>query len=222
MKLFSPLKSVLVAATMLVTAIAPSFAAQTDDAKAMVQNLATEAISILGNDEQGHEAKIDAFTVLLSRDVDLEFVARFVLGRYWRTVQQDRLDEYVDIYGTYLIRANASRLSAYSGEQIEVVSAIEEKAGRYIVKSVVRQTNGGEDINIDWRVRDRGPDAGLKIVDIMIEGISMALTQRDEFKAVMQKSPKDIAPLINIMQKKIDDSKTGDSTSDAKVADNAG
>lgn len=221
MKLFTPLKSLLTGAVLFLTATAPTFATQADDAKAMVQNMATEAITILGNDEQTQEDKINAFTVLLSRDVDLDFVARFVLGRYWRTVQQDRLADYADIYGTYLIRANASRLSAYSGEKIEVVSAIEEKAGRYIVKSVVRQNSGAEDINIDWRVRDRG-DQGLKIVDIMIEGISMALTQRDEFKAVMQRSPKDIEPLIDIMQKKIDDSKASDSAADAKVADNAG
>lgn len=215
MRMLTFIKRGLAALSLTLITALPTQAAQIDDAQALVQDMAKQAITILGDETKDQEGKIAGFDEILSRDVDLDFVARFTLGRYWRGVPQDKLDNYVSIYKTYLIRTNASRLSAYSGQTIEVVNAIEEKPGRYIVKSVIKQNGAGEDIQIDWRVRDRGED-GLKIVDIIIEGISMALTQRSEFAAVMQKSRGDIDPLISVMEKRI-----GESKADAAKQDDA-
>ncbi len=181
----------------------PAFAGVSVEAEAFIQNLADESTKILSDKETSQAEKIKRFDVILSRDVDMGRVGRFVLGRYWRGLAEEELNTYLETYQDYLIHSNAARLGTYSGGKISVTNSVDDAKDQVIVKSEVPNEEGGNAIKIDWRVRVK--DGEMKVVDIIVEGISMALTQRDEFSAILQRSGGKIDPLMARMQKIIGD-----------------
>ena len=189
--------------TFLALLLAPtiSLAGHSKEAEDFIQNLADESVTILSNKDVADAVKIEQFDAILTRDVDMGRVGRFVLGRYWRGLKEDDLNAYLATYQDYLIHSNASRLSAYAGEKIKVTNSVPDARNQIIVKSEVERTDGGPAISIDWRLLDK--DGELKVIDIIIEGISMALTQRDEFSSLMQRSGGKIDPLMVRMNKVI-------------------
>jgi len=171
--------------------------AKKGDASAFIRDLGVQAVSVLQSTGKNRatdkdlEARESAFRKLLSDKFDLKLIGRFSLGRYWRTASAAQRRDYLGLFSEYVLQTYASKLGGYAGEKLVVVleTPLSNKKDFY-VKSEIRRPSGPA-IKATWRVRtgkDAGKDGGgMRIIDIMVEGISMAVTQRDQFSAVVRR-----------------------------------
>lgn len=160
-----------------------------------VDDLANKAFAILRDDTLEDEARFAKFRSLLREGVDLNRVGRFVLGKYWRRATPEQRSEYENLFGDYVIASYASRLGEYAHSTVTVKGVVSNSGKEHIVTTLVMPPKAIEPIRVDWRVRGSGQE--LKIVDIMIEGISMALSQRSEFASVIQGNGGDMTVLLD-------------------------
>jgi len=180
-------RGVLVAglAAMPVLSQSPALAqASPDGAAQFVQSLAQQAISTLSRQGMTLEQREAVFRDLLRQGFDLEFIGRFVAGRYYRDMTPDQQADYQRLFGDFVLATYAGRLGGYAGEQFSVVSARPAGQQDVLVQSRIDRRSGPP-IGAEWRVRALG--GGYRIIDVMVEGVSMAVTQRAEFDSVLSR-----------------------------------
>ena len=172
-------------AIMPVLSPSPAFAqASPDGAAQFVQSLARQAISTLSGQGMTLEQRETVFRDLLRQGFDLDFIGRFVAGRYYREMTPDQQADYQRLFGDFVLATYASRLGGYAGEQFAVVSSRAAGQQDVLVQSRIDRRSGPP-IGAEWRVRALG--GGYKIIDVMVEGVSMAVTQRAEFDSVLSR-----------------------------------
>ncbi len=152
-----------------------------DDAKTFIKGLADRAIGVLRRDDISRAERLRVFETLLDEGFDLPFLAKLALGRYSREATPDQLDEYNRLFAKFVLNKYASVLSSYSGEQVIVTAA--RAAGKRDVYVTTEISRGGDGARVDWRVRKYDDD--LKVIDVVIENISMVISQREEFASVI-------------------------------------
>ena len=161
-----------------VAAVPPGGASQ------FIRQIGDRAIATLRAPDASLAAREARFRSLLSEGFDLAFIGRFVLGRYWRQATPEQRSAYLALFGEYVLKTYSARLGGYAGEGMTILS--ERPAG---TKDVVVSTRilrpSGPPIEAVWRVRTTG--ARYRIIDVMVEGVSMVVTQRSEFAAVVQR-----------------------------------
>ena len=164
-------------------AIARASAAELNAARRFMDRLAKQAIEVLRRSEDDAEQREAAFRVLLSEGFDVPFIGRFVLGRHWRNATPEQRDRYLALFSEFLIKTYTRRLSEYSGEVFRITGAHPAGKKDVIVRTRIERPSG-DPIKAGWRIR--GVGSRLKIIDVSIEGVSMAVTQRAEFASVVQ------------------------------------
>lgn len=171
--------------------------ASTGDASAFIQKLGDQAIAVLRDDSVSLKERETTFRGLLSNGFDLNVIGRFVLGRYWRSATKEQRADYLRVFSEYILQTYSAMLGGYAGETLTVLS--EQPSGKKdtIVRTRIDRPDGAP-VQTEWRVRSQ--DGSYKIVDVMIEGISMAVTQRGEFQSVIQRNG--IDGLIQILEAK--------------------
>jgi phospholipid transport system substrate-binding protein len=182
----------------------PSLAVQAQSgssASQFVGNLVNAALQVLADRKMSEAAREQSFERLLSENFDVPRIARFVLGRYWTSASDQDRRKFIDTYREFIIRAYAARFSEYSGETVKVTGARPEGANYTVVNSEIVHPNGEPPVKVSWRVRQSGDS--YKIVDVDVEGVSMMLTQREEFTSVIQRSGGTVAGLIQAIQQKL-------------------
>ncbi len=175
--------------------MAPAPAAASPTPQQFVDELANKAFAVLRDETLEDRERFQKFRSLLREGVDLKRVGRFVLGKYWRRATEQQRSEYESLFGDYVIASYASRLSEYAHSTVTVKGVVSNSGKEHIVTTLVRPPKAIEPIRVDWRVRNSGQ--GLKIIDIMIEGISMAISQRSEFASVIQSNGGDMTVLLD-------------------------
>jgi phospholipid transport system substrate-binding protein len=179
----------LIATTALAASAGSAFglrahaATAPDGAARFINWLADQAIKVLQTQGGNLSSREAALRDLLVQSFDLEFIGRFAVGRHWRTMNAEQRAEYIRLFSIYVLNTYASRFGGYSGEQFTVVNARAAGKKDAVVRSVIKRPSGPP-IKADWRVRARGNQ--YRIIDISVEGISMAVTQRSEFSAVIK------------------------------------
>lgn len=159
-------------------------AAEVQGASALIEALGDQAIGLLRDGSVTLEQREEHFRALLRKGFDMPLIARFVLGRYWQRADEEEQAEYLELFSEYILKTYARRMGGYSGEEFEVLGA--RAAGEQDVLVRTRITRkAAPPIVADWRVRLR--DGEYRIVDLVVEGVSMAVTQRAEFAAVIQR-----------------------------------
>jgi phospholipid transport system substrate-binding protein len=139
------------------------------------------------------------FRALFHNDFDSPGIARFVLGRYWRTASAEEQKEFLKLFEDYVVFVYTARLSDFGGEQFKI-SGSRPDADAVIVSTDVFTPGAPQPLKIDWRLVN---DAGaFKISDVIVEGVSMAVTQRSEFASVIQRHGGQIQGLIDLMRQK--------------------
>ncbi len=176
----------LIASAMLIVVLSAAGTARAtvNDAAYFISQLGNQAINTLRATNLTLDQREARFRGLLSQSFDLRFIGRFVLGRYWRDATPDQQNDYIALYGEFLLQTYSARLGGYSGETLTVTGA-RQANDKDIVVSTVLARPSGPPIAADWRVRTSG--GRYRIIDIMIEGISMAITQRSEFASVVRR-----------------------------------
>ena len=156
-----------------------------DTALSFIADLAKNGIGIIEKADISDTARKKEFRKLLQTSFDMPTIARFSLGRYWRTSSKAEQKEYLKLFEDMIVEVYSRRFGEYNGEKIDVLSARPEGKTDHIVSSVLVPQNGPK-ISILWRVR-KNKSGRFKVVDVIVEGVSMSLTQRSDFASVIQR-----------------------------------
>ena len=175
--------------------------AQTSGASQFIRNLGDEAIKVLASRDIALDAREARFRTLLANGFDLDFISRFVLGRFWREASLEQRSSYQQLFTEYVLRVYSSRLGGYAGESLNIVA--ERAAGKRDVMIATQiDRPSGPPIRAEWRVRKK--NGAYRIIDVMVEGVSMAATQRSEFASVIKRNGIDgLIHLLDVRTNKV-------------------
>lgn len=165
-----------------------------------IAGLGDRAVSALTGPDLTQAERETRFRELLDDHFDVPAIGKFVLGRYWRSATEEERQEFLELFEKLLVRSYANRFAEYSGESFEVKGVREEADGQAIVQSLVIRPSA-ENVRVDWRVVRQGNE--YRIIDVIIEGLSMAVTQRDEFASVIRSKGGKLAGLIDVLRQKV-------------------
>ena len=174
--------------------------ANVEEAKAFVEGLANQTLEVLRDEDASPEDRRREFARIFKAGADLDRIGRFVLGRYAKQMRaENRLEEYQALFREYVVNIYAARLGQYSGETFEILgaSAISEK--EVGVESKIK--SGDADFRVNWRVLNSGQ--GYKVVDVQVEGIWMAIEQREQFTSVINNNNRQVSALIDFLKDEV-------------------
>ena len=164
------------------------------DPKQFIQEIVDEVKQVLVA-TNSKEYKTKKLSELALKTVDIKGVAYYSLGNYRKTLNEEQMKEYLVLFEKYFLKSFTSRLTDYSDPKIDVLS-IEVLNPKYtIVKSLLLATDKKPAVNIEWRVYTKNPDKPL-IRDLIIEGLSLARTQKEEFASVIETNNGDVTKLF--------------------------
>ncbi len=182
-------------------AVVPASLAAQSDAGVFVKNLGDHAIRVLTVKDITDSEREDRFRNLLRSGFDVRRIGRFVLGRYERGVKKESIDEYHGLFEDLIVATYAARFAEYSGQQFVIKRVAKPKERSYsVVMSEIKPQDGGPSIRVDWIVHSDKDN--YKIIDVRVEGVSMSVTQRDEFRAVIRNNGGKVDALLAILRKK--------------------
>ena len=172
------------------------------DPKQFIQEIVDEAKKVLV-ETNTKEFKTKKLSEMALKTVDIKGVAYYSLGNYRKKLNDDQMKEYLKLFEKYFLKSFTSRLTDYSDPKIEVRSVDVLNAKYTIVKSLLLATDKKPEVNIEWRVYTKNPDKPL-IRDLIVEGLSLARTQKEEFASVIESNNGDIKKLFISLQEFID------------------
>ena len=172
------------------------------DPKQFITEIVNEAKKILA-ESNTKEFKTKKLSEMALKTVDIKGVGYYSLGKYKKQLNEEELNQYHELFEKYFLKSFTSRLSDYSDPKIEVLSAeiINEKYT--IVRSLLLATDKKPEVKIDWRVYTKNPDKPM-IRDLIIEGLSLARTQKEEFTSVIETNNGDVKKLFISLKKFIE------------------
>jgi len=164
------------------------------DPKQFIQEIVDEAKKVLV-DSNTKEFKTKKLSEMALKTVDIKGVAYYSLGSYRKEFSDEQMKEYLALFEKYFLKSFTSRLTDYSDPKIDVLSAEVLNPKYTIVKSLLLATDKKPEVNIEWRVYTKNPDKPL-IRDLIIEGLSLARTQKEEFASVIETNNGDVSKLF--------------------------
>ena len=169
--------------------------ANSSDPKKFIQEIVDEVKKVL-IDTNSPEYKANKLTEIAKETVDIRGIGLYTLGAYRKKLNETQMQEYTKLFELYFLKSFISRLTAYSEPKINVISA-EVKNDKYtIVSSLLLATDKKPEVKINWRVYTKNPNTPL-IRDLIIEGLSLARTQQEEFSSIIESNDGDINALFN-------------------------
>lgn len=166
-----------------------------------IAGLGGQVIHLISDKTQPAAGRKRQFATVVSGAFDVNRIARFILGPYWRTATGQQRAQFTSVFATYMIDVYWSDFSRYSGQQFSVTGERAEGADTTIVASRIEQTNGRPPVHVDWRVHSE--HSTYKITDISIDGVSELITYRQEFGAAIARNGGSIETLIGQLRQKI-------------------
>jgi len=155
-------------------------------------NRASEAL----NNNLSKEEKIERLKEIASETVDINGIGYYTLGAYRKNINKDQKKEYSNLFEQYFLKSFASRLAEYSNPEIEVLSKKKLNENYTMVSSILVGTEKRPEVKIDWRIYTKNPEIPL-IRDLIIEGLSLVRTQKEEFSSIIQSNDGDINALFS-------------------------
>lgn len=163
-------------------AVQPVRAATADDAGKFIESLGTEALTVISKSSASREQKRERLEKLILSSIDVEWIGRFVLGRYWRTATPQQQKRYLKEYQAFLARQYTSRFADYSGGTFKITGTRKDADGEYMVDMEIYPPEQPP-ILVEYRLRDE--KRGFRIFDVVVEGVSLITMQRSEFASVV-------------------------------------
>jgi phospholipid transport system substrate-binding protein len=166
-----------------------------------VKNLGDRAIELLTVGDISKTERETRFRQLLHKGFDVRRIGRFVLGQYGRRASTEVVTEYHKLFEDLIVVTYASRFAQYTGQTFKIKRATKPtKRGDSIVMSEIVTSDGSPPIRVDWQVNNA--KGFNKIVDVRVEGVSMSVTQREEFRTVISNNGGDVGALLVALRKK--------------------
>jgi len=172
--------------------------ANTIDPKQFILEVVLEAKKVLVK-SNSQEFKTKKLSELALKTVDIDGIGNYTLSKYRQGLTEDELKEYSILFQKYFLKSFTSRLTDYSDPKIEVISAEVLNPKYTMVKSILLGTDKKPEVKIEWRVYTKNPDKPL-IRDLIIEGLSLARTQKEEFASVIESNNGDISKLFSSLK----------------------
>ena len=176
---------------------AKSLAYSTDPEK-FIEEIVDEAKSIL-NSSVSKEEKAEKLSVIALKTVDVKGIGYYTLGKKRKEITPNQLKKYEELFQKYFLKTFTSRLTDYSDPKIAVVSAEKTSEKYTIVKTMLLKTDKKPEVKIDWRVYTKDPNKPL-IRDLIIEGLSLARTQKEEFASILSSNDNDLNALFKSLE----------------------
>ena len=170
--------------------------------KEFVQQTVNSAAEAL-NQSLSKELKIAKLKEIAKKNVDIEGIGFYSLGKHRKNISDQKRKEYLDIFTQYFLKSFSSRLAQYSDPKIRVDSQKKLNKKYTMVSSVLIATEDKPEIKIDWRVVTKNINQPL-IIDVIIEGVSLAKVQKEEFNSIIQSNDGDINALFINLKKFVD------------------
>jgi phospholipid transport system substrate-binding protein len=174
-------------------------AVSADAARKFVDNLGENAISSLTGSTLSGQERASRFRAFLVSDFDMLGISKFVLGRYWKIATPDQQTEFQKLLEDLLTQSYAKTFAQYAGEKFKVTGAHGNDDGSMLVNSSVDRPNG-DIIRLDWRVEDQS--GTTKIIDLLVEGVSLRTTHRSDFASAIQSNGGTVAGLLDALRQK--------------------
>ena len=163
-----------------------------------VQSTVNRASEVLNN-KYSKEEKIEKLKQIASETVDINGIGFYTLGPYRKTISKSEINQYEKLFKQYFLKSFASRLAEYSNPEIEVVSKKKLNENYSMVSSILISTEQRPEVKIDWRVYTKNTQNPL-IRDLIIEGLSLVRTQKEEFSSIIQSNDGDINALFSTLK----------------------
>ena len=176
----------------------PAAWAKGGSADAFIRLVGEEAIESLTSKSLSDKQRQDRFRDILNRTFKIQLIAKFTLGRYWRRATKVQQQEYIKLFEDFVVLAYAARFRDYSGENFRVGTVRDINDRDKLVHSDLILKDGRK-IPVHWRVRSGN---SYKIIDVLVEGVSMAITQRDEFAAIINQKGGKVEGLLAALRQK--------------------
>ena len=169
------------------------------DPKIFVKELVNDAINKLSDKNLNEEEKENLIENIAVENVDISALGLYTLGELRKSTDTNNINRYQQTFKKYFLKSLTSRLLDYSSNKFEIVSA-EKKSSKYtIVKSRILKNENKPEIKIDWRIYTKNPEKPL-IRDLIVEGLSLARTQKEEFASILNSNNNDINILISKLE----------------------
>lgn len=183
----------------------PAFAVPTKSAgMAFVKHLGDTALMSLTENTISRAERENRVRKILNDNFDVKTIGKFALGTYWRTATEEEKTSYMKLFEDMVVTTYTSRFEGYSGQTLEVGEAVATGKDLVVASKIVQKD--GPAISIDWRLREK-KEGGLRIIDVIVEGVSMSVTQRSDFSSVIQQGGGKISYLIDVLKKRNPSSK---------------
>ena len=163
-----------------------------------VQSTVNRASKLLGEDISKNE-KINKLKIIAKETVDIRGIGFYTLGKKRKSLNEQEKKRYAELFEEYFLKSFSSRLAEYTNPEIDVQSKEKLNENYTIVNSILKATNERPEIKIDWRIYTKDPENPL-IRDLIIEGLSLARTQKEEFASVLNSNNDDIEALFKVLE----------------------
>lgn len=171
-----------------------------EGAKNFVQNVGDKVIDIVADNKTSIDKKEKLLNEMFVSTVDIDWIAKFVAGRYWRESDNEQQKKYLQVYNKYLIHTYVPKFKRYTNQKMTIGKFFAEGDDEFLVETTINDDVEGKVYKVDYKLR-KGPQ-GFKIYDIIAEGVSMITTQRSEFGSIL--SREGMASLITKLDSKTD------------------
>jgi len=172
-----------------------------DAAVKLIETVTKEGIEQIINSNSSIEEKNKVFRKLFTENLDLDFIGKYVLGRYWRTSSAEQRKEFIRLYKEFNIQTWSKRFDEFKGREFKFNGSSPANNANQIFVDTSVPVDEGAPISVKWRVNNI--NGKLKIIDIIIENVSLAQTARTEYTSYIAKSPKGVEGLLDNLRSKI-------------------
>ena len=169
------------------------------DPKMFIKELVNDAISKLSDKNLNKEEKRDFIEEVAKNNIDINALGLYTLGELRKSTDKNNLERYQQVFEKYFLKSLTSRLTDYSSNKFEVIEVDKKSSNYTIVRSRVVPSDNQPEIKIDWRVYTKNPNKPL-IRDLIVEGLSLARTQKEEFSSILTSNNNDINILITKLE----------------------
>ena len=192
------IKNIISFSLIIIFASNYAFAQKPSD---LIKEVVDEASRILSSSDPV-EAKIINLNDLAENNVDINRIAKYTLGKHRKTISDEEINKYFKLYKKYFLKNFSSRLIDYTNPEIIIVDENVINENFTIVNTILEATSKNPELKISWRVITKNPNKPL-ILDLLIEGLSLAKAQKEEFNSIIKNNDGDINALFKIMEEYI-------------------
>ena len=167
--------------------------------KIFVQELVDDAVKSLSDKSLTQKEKNDAIEKIALENVDIKALGLYTLGNIRKDLDENTMSKYQELFQKYFLKSLTSRLTDYSSQKFEVFDSEQKSSNYTIVNSKIAESLKSPEIKIDWRIYTKNPQKPL-IRDLIVEGLSLARTQKEEFASILNSNNNDISVLLQKLQ----------------------